>query len=117
MTSKGRKAKGRTYQQEIVSFLTECGFAGLKSTTMGEAGTDIQDPFEMLPWAYTECKRHERSPTLDQITTLMEKKPASGGWCFFSRRTRRPTLVVMPLSVLEALLKNETGPQGRQYGT
>jgi hypothetical protein len=106
MTSKGRKAKGRVYQQEIVAFLTECGFSALKSTTMGEAGTDVQDPLRQLPWHYTECKRLERSPTLAAIEEIMKKKPrgAERSWCFFTRQSREPTLVVMPLELLKELI-------------
>lgn len=104
LTPRSRKAKGRMYQQEIAKFLTECGFQGLKSTIMGEAGTDIQDPFGLLPWNYTECKRYEKSPSLSEIVSVMEKKTHGGLWCFFSRQSRKPTLAVVPLEVLQRML-------------
>ena len=105
MTSRGRKAKGRVYQQEIAKFLADLGFLGLKSTTMGESGTDIQDPFSVLPWNYTECKRHERSPTLADIVEMMEKKDRNGWWCFFTRQSRKQSTVVMSMPTLKHLLE------------
>ena len=104
-TPQSRKAKGRTYQQEIVQFLTELDFPHLSSTSMGAAGSDIGDPLAVLPWYYTETKFIEASPTLAKISMIMAKKRTKGEWCFFSRQSRKPTLAVMPLNVLEKLLR------------
>lgn len=117
MTSRGRKAKGRVYQQEIVTFLTNLGFSGLKSTTMGETGTDIQDPFSILPWNYTECKRHEKSPILADIVEMMEKKTGSNGWwCFFTRQSRKQSTVVMSMETLRHLLEAYVAWHNRHLG-
>lgn len=107
-TPQTRKAKGRTYQQEIVKFLTNCGFTHLSSTSMGVYGTDVGDLTGQLPWNYTECKRHEKSPTLSDIEALMNtKRIKDRSWCFFSRQNRKPSLVVMSLETLERLLRRE----------
>lgn len=110
-TPQTRKAKGRKYQQEISAFLTECGFSHLSSTPMGMTGTDIQDPLHGLPWYYTETKHLEKSPTLADVAEVMRKKKTNGSWCFFTRQSRKPTLAVMPLEVLQKLLRrdNERG--------
>lgn len=102
-TPRSRKAKGRVYQQEIVKLLSQW-VPHLKSTVMGETGTDVQDPLRLLPWTYTECKRHEKSPTLEDIAQWMSRKTHGGQWCLFSRQSRKPTLVVMPLDVLTTLM-------------
>jgi len=107
-TPRTRKAKGRVYQQEIVAWLLQmCGYTHLLSTIMGMWGTDVGDPYAELPWSYTECKRLEKSPSLAEIEVIMSKKRIKDrSWCFFSRQSRQPTLVVMPLETLAILLRS-----------
>lgn len=84
----------------------DCGYLHLTSTSMGVHGTDVVDPLGSLPWDYTECKRHEKSPSLADIEALMgSKRIKERRWCFFSRQSRKPTLVVMPLETLRRLIR------------
>lgn len=104
MNSKGKKGKGRVFQQEIRDLLLAiCPHGMFQSQPMGVTGTDIIDPSSLLPWRYTECRRWERWPLLADIVEEMRKE-RSGRWAYVIRRNRARPVWVVPDAVMVDLL-------------
>lgn len=104
MTPRSKKAKGRRFQQEIAKLLLGlCPNGGFSSTPMGVPGTDVADPFRLLPWRYIECRNREGFPTLDAIIDEMQKE-RSGDWAYVIRRNRQAPTWVLSHVVMQKLL-------------
>lgn len=105
MNSRGRKAKGRAFQQQqrdmLLNLLPEGKF---DSQIMSVPGTDIMDPLDQLPWPYTECRNLETWPSLVAIVKEMESKVKSPMWAYTLKKNRQSPIWVVPQTVMEALL-------------
>lgn len=94
MTTKGSKAKGRRFQQEIAAlFNTLLDGEFVQSNPMGLRGSDIIDGQYKLPFSYIECRNREQWPNLNEVNTEMGK--AMPGWLFCIRKNRTEPIFVM----------------------
>ena len=105
MTTKSAKAKGRRLQKAIAYRLTQLDPDGeYTSTTMGEAGTDVQDPYYCLPWDYLECRAREEWPNLSAIQEELESK-GNYLWAAVYKRNRGKQVWVVSDPVMDFLLQ------------
>ncbi len=116
MTPRGRKAKGRTFQQAVRDCLLGLLPSGeFQSTFMSQPGTDIIDPRKLLPWPYTECRHWETWPKLEAIVEEM-KKANSPLWAYTIKKNRQQPVWVVPqaamLLLLDAWLKRQLALKG-----
>ena len=107
MTTKSSKAKGRRLQQFVAqSFLDMYPDGEFASVTMGLAGSDVVDPYNKLPWAYTECRSRETTASLDVIVKEMNGKAPMRGWTYISKKNRQAPVVTMDWDTFVVLMSN-----------
>lgn len=105
MTTKSGKEKGRKLQQKLRDFLLYYDPKGAyESRAMGQAGSDIVDPLQRLPWQYVECRNREVWPSLVAIVYEMECKGHL--WVAMYGRNRQKPVFVVSQDVMEVLLES-----------
>ena len=109
MTTKSGKAKGRRLQQKLRDLLLEYDPKGAyESRAMGQAGSDIVDPLDRLPWDYVECRNRELWPSLKAIVEEMEGKSGPNClqlWTAMLARNRAKPVFVVSEDLMNVLLE------------
>lgn len=99
MDTRARKQKGKLLQRRVRDDLLKLDpDGGYGSQIMGQAGSDIVDPFDRLPVNYVECRNHKGFPSLNSIKIEMDHKGKSR-WFAILKANRQDPVVLMPYQV------------------